>query len=56
MENKYFTYTDIRIEAIKAGISDNKVSIGIWARQNGYYQMRKSKDKKTTIYYYKLNG
>ena len=47
------TFTDIRIIAVKEGVPDNKTEIGIWAKNNGYYKMRKQKDKKVRNYYFK---
>ena len=56
MNLKFYTYQDIRVMAIKDGIPDNKVSIGIWAKLKGYYQTKKMTDGKSTILYYKKDG
>lgn len=50
----FITYEELRILAIKEDIPDNKVSIGIYAKMNGYYQIKRQIDKKTKILYYKL--
>lgn len=50
----FITYEELRILAIKEDIPDNKVSIGMYAKMNGYYQIKKQIDKKTKILYYKL--
>lgn len=55
MKNDLINYQDLRVLAVSQGVSDNKVSIGIWAKANGYYQIKKRKDYKVTIYYYKPN-
>lgn len=55
MENNLLTFQDLRIIAVKNGVPDNKTEIGIWAKNNGYYKMRKQKDKKVTTYYFKQN-
>lgn len=47
-----FTYEEIREKALLQGISDNKVSIGMWASLNGYIKTRKQIKKKVyTVYY-----
>ena len=47
-----FTYEEIREKALLQGISDNKVSIGMWASLKGYIKTRKQIKKKVhTIYY-----
>ena len=50
MENNLLTFQDLRVIAVKNGVPDNKTEIGIWAKNNGYYKMRKQKDKKVTTY------
>lgn len=47
-----FTYEEIREKALLQGVSDNKVSIGMWASLNGYIKTRKQIKKKVyTVYY-----
>ena len=31
-----FTYEQIRVKALKQGVKDNKVHIGLWANLNNY--------------------
>ena len=33
---KEFTYEQIRTKALKQGVKDNKVHIGLWANLNNY--------------------
>ena len=40
------TYEEIREKALLQGISDNKVSIGMWASLKGYIKTRKQIKKK----------
>jgi len=57
MEKQNFellTYEQIREIALKQNISDNRVSVGIWAQNNGYYKKRKQIDNKVSTYYFKL--
>jgi hypothetical protein len=49
---RLLTYEEIRAKALSQGISDNKVSIGMWAGLNGYIKTRKQIRKKVyTVYY-----
>ena len=36
-----FTYEQIRAKALKQGIKDNKVHIGLWANFNNYLRMER---------------
>lgn len=46
------TYEEIREKALSQGISDNKVSIGMWAGLNGYIKTRKQINKRVyTVYF-----
>jgi hypothetical protein len=46
------TYEEIRAKALSQGISDNKVSIGMWAGLNGYIKTRKQINKRVyTVYF-----
>jgi hypothetical protein len=57
MEKQNFellTYEQIREIALKQNIPDNRVSIGIWAQNNGYFKKRKQINKKVLTYYFKL--
>ncbi len=46
------TYEEIREKALSQGISDNKVSIGMWASLNGYIKTRKQINKRVYTMYY----
>ena len=50
---EYITYDELIELAKSKGIKPTKVSVGIWADQQGYIKMRKQKDKIRTTYYYK---
>ena len=46
-----FTYEQIRIKALKEGMKDNKVHIGMWASINNYMKTKRTKKGKIfTIY------
>lgn len=53
MKNELISYQDLRVLAVSQGVADNKVSIGIWARLNGYYKKIKKENYKQTTYYFK---
>ena len=36
-----FTYEQIRVKALKQGVKDNKVHIGLWANLNNYLKTRR---------------
>lgn len=53
--NKLFTYEEIRQQAIKENIADNKVSIGLWAKISGYIKIKRViKENKFIWLYSKL--
>ncbi len=35
------TYEQVRAKALKQGVKDNKVQIGMWANFNGYIKVRR---------------
>ncbi|MEE0590695.1 MAG: hypothetical protein UC738_11120 [Bacteroides stercoris] len=49
---RLLTYEEIREKALSQGVSDNKVSIGMWASLNGYIKTRKQIDKRVHTMYY----
>lgn len=53
-EKQLFTYEELQDMALKFNVKPNKVSVGIWAKINGYKKVRLQKDKVITIYYYVL--
>lgn len=47
-----FTYEEIREKALKQGIADNRLRVGLWASSNGYIKSkRKIQGKVYTIYF-----
>lgn len=38
-----FTYEQIRVKALKQGVKDNKVHIGLWANLNNYLKTRRKR-------------
>jgi len=52
-KTEFQTYEQIREKALKENANDNRVSIGIWAQNNGYFKMRKQIDNKVKTYYFK---
>lgn len=51
-KRELFTYEQIRQLALADGITDNKVSVGMWARIKGYYKTRKMVKGKSQLMYY----
>ena len=49
-----FTYEQIRAKALKQGIKDNKVHIGLWANLNNYLKTRRKENGKVSTYYISL--
>ena len=49
-----FTYEQIRAKALKQGVKDNKVHIGLWANLNNYLKTRRKKNGKVTTNYISL--
>lgn len=41
-----FTYEQIRAKALRQGVKDNKVHIGLWANLNNYLKTRRKKMEK----------
>lgn len=52
--NEMFSYEELRDIAIKAGVSDNRVHIGVWARLSGFTKIRKQINHVRKTYYTKL--
>ncbi len=46
-----FTYEEIREKALKQGVPDTKLHIGLWAQFNGYVKQRKSRSGKSRYLY-----
>lgn len=49
-----FTYEQIRAKALRQGVKDNRVHIGLWANINNYLKTRRKKNGKVTTYYISL--
>ena len=47
-----FTYEQIREKALRQGVKDNRVHIGLWANINNYLKIRRKKNGKVTTYQY----
>lgn len=45
------TYEEIREKALKQGVPDTKLHIGLWAQFNGYVKQRKSRSGKSKYLY-----
>lgn len=50
-----FTYNELREQAIKEGIADNKVSVGLWAKINGYIKTKREIRDNKFIWLYTKN-
>lgn len=53
-ETQLITFQEIAEMAAKQGVHKDKVSVGIWAKQNGWQRTRKQINKKVYITYYKV--
>ena len=36
-----FTYEEIREKALKQGVTDNRLRVGLWASSNGYIKSKR---------------
>ncbi len=52
MEENRLTFAEIREMALREGIADNKVSIGLYAKVKGYKKICKKDKNKKSVYYY----
>lgn len=53
---KELTYEQVRELAIARYVDDNKISIGVWAKQNGYIKKKRQKDNRVYTIYIKMNN
>lgn len=53
-ETRLLTFNELAEVAAKDGINKDKVSVGIWAKANGYIKTRKQINKKVYVGYYKV--
>lgn len=42
---KYYTFEELKQMAFSEGITGNKVTIGIWAKMNGFLKKKKQVNK-----------
>lgn len=49
------TYEELRQIALKDNIADNKVSIGIWAKINGYEKVKREIRNNKFVWLYRKN-
>lgn len=47
----YYTYEELRNQALKDGIRDNKIHIGVWIQQQGYIKIIRQKNRIRKTYY-----
>lgn len=50
------TYEQVRELAMAQYVDDNKISIGVWAKQNGYFKKKKQKGNRVYTAYIKMNN
>lgn len=54
-DKKEFSYEQLRELALAQYVDDNKISIGVWAKLNGYSRKRKQRANKVSTIYIKMN-
>lgn len=56
-ETNRMKYNDLRLIALDNGVKDDKITIGIWAKLNGYKKKQsKDRNRKSYCYYIKMNN
>lgn len=55
-DKQEFSYKQLRQLALTQGVDDNKISIGIWGKLNGYSKKRIQRDNKVFIVYIKMSN
>lgn len=50
------TYEQVRELAIARYVDDNKISIGVWAKHNGYIKKKRQKDNRVYTVYIKMDN
>lgn len=50
------TYEQVRELALAQHVDDNKISIGVWAKLNGYFKKKKQKENKVYTIYIKMSN
>ncbi len=49
------TYEQVRELALAQYVDDNKISIGVWSKHNGYFKRKRQKDNRVYTVYIKMN-
>lgn len=49
------SYQELRKIALNEGVKDNKVSVGIWIKLNGFYKHHSVDQNRKSYYYYTQN-
>ena len=52
---KYYTFEELKEIAFNNGIIGNRVTIGIWAKMNGYFKKKKQINKHRITLYFNMN-
>ena len=55
-DKQKFSYKQLRQLALTQGVDDNKISIGIWGKLNGYSKKRIQRDNKVSTVYIKMSN
>ncbi|MCS2964163.1 hypothetical protein NXY15_25250 [Bacteroides thetaiotaomicron] len=55
-ENNEIAFLQLRELALAQHVDDNKISIGVWAKLNGYFKKRRQKDNKVYTIYIKVRN
>lgn len=53
---KYYTFEELKEIAFNDGITGNKVTVGIWAKMNGYLKKKKQINKKRITLYFNIGN
>lgn len=48
-----YTYEELKLQAIDAGIRDSHIHISVWLQQQGYIKLRKQINRIRKTYYFK---
>lgn len=54
MRQSRILFDKIREQALKAGVKDNRVAIGKWAKENGYIKKESADKDGYYVYYLKI--
>lgn len=56
MTQQEYSYDELRKIATSHNIEDNKVSVGIWAKLNGYFKKKRQRDNRVQTFYIKMSN